>query len=247
MMQPMSGMGYDQSITMFSPDGRLLQVEYAREAVKRGSTVVGIQYGDGVVLVADKRIKRKIIVPESVEKLFQVDEHIAAGASGMVADTRILVDRLRVNAQTNRTTYNEAIDVWTLAKGICDLKQGYTQYGGVRPFGVSLLIAGVDTKARLYETDPSGALIGYKATAIGEGRRAAMEFLEEKYSDGMNKDEAIELALRAVHKATEAELTEETMDISMIDAKTRAHTKFTRKDVKRYIASALSNNEEMRS
>ena len=115
-----------------------------------------------------------------------------------------------------------------MAKGVCDLKHGYTQYGGVRPFGVSLLIAGVDSKARLYETDPSGALIGYKATAIGEGRRAATEFLEEKYSDGMSKDAAIELALGAVHKATEAELTEETTDISMIDAKTHAPTPSSR-------------------
>ncbi len=241
MMWQTPGMGYDQSITMFSPDGRLLQVEYARESVKRGSTAVGIQYEAGVVLAADKRITKKVVVPRSIEKLFQVDEHIVAGASGMVADTRVLVDRMRVDAQINRTTYNEAIDVWTLAKGVCDFMQGYTQYGGVRPFGVSLLIAGVDSQARLYEADPSGALIGYKATAIGGGRRAAMEFFEEKYSPGMSKDEAIELALGALHKATDAKLTEETTDLTTIDANTRAYTELPKSEVKRYISSALSN------
>jgi len=234
-------MGYDQSITMFSPDGRLLQVEYAREAVSRGSTALGIKYESGVVLAANKWITTKVVVPRSIEKIFQVDEHLAVGASGMVADTRILVDRLRVDAQANRTTYNEAIDVWTLAKGICDYMQGYIQYGGIRPFGVSLLIAGVDSEARLYETDPSGALIGYKATAIGEGRRAATEFFEEKYSDGMTKDEAIELALRALHKATDSKLTEVTADLATIDAKTRAYVKLPKSDLKRYISSTLSN------
>ncbi len=241
MMWQTPGMGYDQSITMFSPDGRLLQVEYAREVVRKGSTAVGIQYGAGVVLAADKRITKKVVVPRSIEKIFQVDEHIAVGASGMVADTRVLVDRMRVDAQANRTTYNEAIDVWTLAKGICDFMQGYIQYGGVRPFGVSLLIAGVDSQARLYETDPSGALLGYKATAIGEGRLAATEFFEEKYSDGMTKDEAIELALGALHKATDAKLTEETTDLATIDTKTRAYIKLSKSDLKRYISSALSN------
>ena len=161
-------MGYDMAATMFSPDGRIFQVEYAREAVKRGATVIGIKYNAGIVLAADKKTSGKLAVHGSIEKIFQIDDHIGVAASGMMADTRILVERMRVEAQNHRRLYGEPVGVRTLAKGVCDFIQDYTQYGGVRPFGASLLIAGMDSVLGLYEADPSGALIGYKATAIGE-------------------------------------------------------------------------------
>jgi proteasome alpha subunit len=171
--------GYDSAITVFSPDGRLFQVEYAREAVKRGTTAIGVKATDGAVLLVDKRITTKLLETESVEKIFQIDEHIGAATSGLVADARILIDRARVEAQTNRVTYDEPIGLEDISKKICDFKYTYTQSGGVRPFGTSLLIAGVDdSKAHLFETDPSGALLEYKATAIGSGRSEAMEFRE---------------------------------------------------------------------
>lgn len=239
MMQPIPGMGYDRAVTMFSPDGRLFQVEYARETVKRGATAVGVKCRDGVVLAIDKRITSKLVKSESIEKLFQIDMHIGIAASGMVADVRILVDRARVEAQMNWITYNEAIDVGTLTKRICDLKQMYTQYGGARPFGTSLLIAGVDPVPRLYETDPSGALIGYKVTAIGEGRRAVMEFFEEKYTEEMSKGEAIKLALEALYRATDGRVTGESVDLAVIDAKTREYKKFSKIEVEGYVASVL--------
>jgi len=118
------------AITMFSPDGRIFQVEYARESVKNGATAIGIKYRGGVVLAADKRTTGRLAVPESIEKIFQIDDHIGVAASGMIADTRALVERMRVEAQDNRTRYNEPVDVNTLAKGICDFMQLYTQYGG---------------------------------------------------------------------------------------------------------------------
>jgi proteasome alpha subunit len=238
MMRPMPGLGYDIAVTMFSPDGRLFQVEYARAAVKRGTTAIGIRGRDGVVLAVDKRIESKLIVPGSVEKLFQIDEHIGVVASGLVADVRVLVDRMRRYAQTNRSMYNEPIDVRTLAKKICDLMQVYTQYGGARPFGTSLLIAGVDP-VRLYETDPSGALIGYKATAIGEGRSTAVEFFEEKYSEEMNKEKTMKLALKVLYKVMKGRISEESIDLAIVDAKTQEYTKFSKGEVKRYIAGAL--------
>jgi len=143
-MQPFPSMGYDRAITVFSPDGRLLQVEYAREAVKRGTTSLGIKYKDGVLLAVDKRIASKLIETKSIEKIFQIDESIGIATSGLVADARVLVDRARIEAQASRITYGEAIGVELLAKKICDFKQLYTQHGGVRPFGIALLIAGVN-------------------------------------------------------------------------------------------------------
>ena len=202
-MQP-GQMAYDRAITVFSPDGRLFQVEYAREAVKRGTTTVGIKFEDGVVLIVDKRISSRLIEPKSIEKIFKIDEHVGCATSGLVADARILVDQARMMSQVHKITYDEKISVEALVKRICDHKQNYTQYGGVRPFGTALLLAGVDEMGQhLYETDPSGALVSYKAGSIGAGRNAVMEVFEESYKDDMPAEEAILLGLRALKKATE--------------------------------------------
>lgn len=213
-------LAYDRAITVFSPDGRLFQVEYAREAVKRGTTAVGIKCRDGVALLVDKRISSKLLEPQSIEKIFQIDEHIGVATSGLVADARVLVDRARVEAQINRYTYDEAIDVEQLAKRVCDYKQTYTQYGGVRPFGTSLLIAGMNgDKARLFETDPSGALLEYKATGIGAGRNAVMELFEKEYQENISLDDAILLGLKALFKATEGQLDASAIEIGTIELK----------------------------
>jgi proteasome alpha subunit len=199
-------MAYDRAITVFSPDGRLFQVEYAREAVKRGTTTVGLKFRDGAVLIVDKRIASRLMEPRSIEKIFQIDEHIGCATSGLVADARVLVDHARVTAQISKITYDERIGVEMLVKKICDYKQNYTQYGGVRPFGTALLIAGVDDQGiHLFETDPSGALVSYKAGSIGAGRNVVMEVFEEQYQEGMEMDDAIVLGLKALKKATEEE------------------------------------------
>jgi proteasome alpha subunit len=192
-------MAYDRAITVFSPDGRLFQVEYAREAVKRGSTTLGIVFKDGAILLADKRVATKLAVPSSIEKIYILDEHIGCATSGLVADARVLVDYARVIAQINKVTYNEKISVEMLVKRICDYKQTYTQYGGVRPFGTSLLVAGVDEFGpQLYETDPSGSLTGYRAACIGANKEKVLEYFEENYKDGLSMDEAIMLGLKAL-------------------------------------------------
>jgi proteasome alpha subunit len=199
-------MAYDRAITVFSPDGRLFQVEYAREAVKRGTTTVGLKFKDGVVLIVDKRIASRLMEPKSIEKIFKIDHHIGCATSGLVADARILVDQARVIAQVNKITYDENMGVEELVKRICDYKQNYTQYGGVRPFGTALLVAGVDELGEhLFETDPSGALVSYKAGSIGAGRNVVMEVFEEQYAEGMDMVDAVELGLRALKKATEEE------------------------------------------
>src|SRR5882672_7729969 len=208
---------YDRAITVFSPDGRLFQVEYAREAVKRGTTTVGLKFNDGVVLIVDKRITSQLIEPASIEKIFKLDDHVGCATSGLVADARVLVDRARVDSQMNRVTYDEYIEVDTLVKKICDFKQTYTQYGGVRPFGTALLIAGKDsTGLHLYETDPSGALMSYKATAIGAGRAQVMEIFETDYRESNDQNAAIGLGLKALYRATEGKLNASALEIGVV-------------------------------
>lgn len=218
-MQP-GQMAYDRAITVFSPDGRLFQVEYAREAVKRGTTTVGLKFKDGAVLIVDKRIASRLMEPRSIEKIFQIDEHIGCATSGLVADARVLVDHARVTAQISKITYDERINVEMLVKKICDYKQNYTQYGGVRPFGTALLVAGVDDQGiHLFETDPSGALVSYKAGSIGAGRNVVMEVFEEQYQEGMEMEDAIVLGLRALKKATEEEkLNPKSVEIGVVRA-----------------------------
>ncbi len=244
-MQMAPQMGYDRAITVFSPDGRLFQVEYAREAVKRGTTSVGIKAKDGVVLLVDKRITSRLLEPQSTEKIFQIDDHIGAVTSGLVADARALVDRARVDAQINRVVYNEPIGIETLAKKVCDHKQTFTQYGGVRPYGTALLIGGIDdTGPRLFETDPSGALLMVKATGIGSGRNAVMEVLEEKYDEKASVNNAINLGLEALHKATEGKLTKDTIEIAAVYGADKRFRKLTGDELQSSIQTMLDSMQK---
>ncbi|MFW5927594.1 MAG: archaeal proteasome endopeptidase complex subunit alpha [Thermoplasmatota archaeon] len=210
-------MGYDRGITVFSPDGRLFQVEYAREAVRRGTTTVGIKVEDGVALVVDKRISSDLVEPSSIEKIFKIDKKIALATSGLVADARVLVDYARVQSQVNRVSYNERIELQTLVKKICDYKQTYTQYGGVRPFGTALLVAGMDENgAHLFETDPSGAFMAYKAGSIGMDREEVQEVFDHEYRDDLTLEEGIELALKGLKRASEEGLDSRSLEVSVI-------------------------------
>ena len=215
-MQP-GQMAYDRAITVFSPDGRLFQVEYARVAVTRGNTTAGLKFKDGIVLMADKKIGSRLIETTSIEKIFQIDEHVGCATSGLVADARVLVDYARLAAQINKVTYSEKMSVDLLVKRICDFKQNYTQYGGVRPFGTALLVGGVDDGGvHLFETDPSGALVSYKAGSIGSGRAAVMEMFEERYQDGMDLDAGVLLGLEALRKASEEKLDAKAIEIGVV-------------------------------
>lgn len=236
-MQMTPQMGYDRAITVFSPDGRLFQVEYAREAVKRGTTAAGIKAKDGVVLLVDKRITSRLIEAESIEKIFQIDDHIGVATSGLVADARALVDRARVEAQVNMVSYDEPIGVEVIAKKICDHKQTYTQYGGVRPYGTALLIAGVDdSRPRLFETDPSGALLEYKATAIGASRNAFMEIFESDYQADMDIDAAIMLGMKALYTSTEGKIDASTLELGAVTLDDRQFRKLSEEEVETYVS-----------
>ncbi len=230
-----SPQAYDRAITVFSPDGRLFQVEYAKEAVKRGATAVGIIAKDSVALIAHKSTYSKLIVSDSLRKVFDIDSHIAFTASGLIADARKLVDTGRIEAQRHRLTYNEPAPVETIARNICDLMQIYTQYGGIRPFGVSLLIAGYDHEPLLYEAEPSGAMTGFKADSIGNGKKEVDEILEKGYRENMPLDDAISLALNALKKTSEEKVQSENVEVSYIEDRNKKFITMNEKEILKFL------------
>lgn len=229
------GAGYDRAITVFSPDGKLFQVQYAQEAVKRGLPALGVKVSEGVVLAAERRVPSKLVEEESIEKIFQIDEHIGIGASGLIADARMLIDYARIEAQVNRLRYDEPIAIPTMARRIGDIKQMYTQHAGVRPFGVRLLIAGVSSEPHLFETDPSGVMAAYKAHAIGGESGTVIGVLERKYDEKMSLDGAILLALDALRTVVEGKLTPKKVEMAVIPAKTKKFEKFTSDKIAKWI------------
>jgi proteasome alpha subunit len=241
-MEP--SMGYDRASTIFSPDGRLFQVEYAREAVQRGAPAVGIKYASGVLLLADKKVTSKLIDVGSTEKIFRVSDNVGCTTSGLFSDGRLLIDRIRVEAQKHMMVYNEPIKTEELVKSVCDFEQSYTQYGGVRPFGTALLVGGADEEGHhLFETDPSGAMLVWKATAIGSGRDLVMPILEQSYRDDMDKDEAILLGLRCLNTATEGKISKETTEVAIVDENKKFH-KFDEDEVEKFISKFLKSERK---
>jgi proteasome alpha subunit len=212
---PMRQMGYDRAIAVFSPEGRMYQVEYARKAVEKATTALGIVFSNGVVLAAGK-VLQKLLVPESVEKISKIDEHLSIASCGILADARTLVDFSRVRAQVNKITYDEPIEIYALVKDIADRMQRFTQVGGIRPYGTGLLIAGVDGTSRLFETDPSGTIREWKAHAIGRGAKDARKLIIEEYKENLSRDKAIDLAMRAL-KAGEKKLTSRSVELAVVE------------------------------
>ncbi|MDO8460622.1 MAG: archaeal proteasome endopeptidase complex subunit alpha [Nanoarchaeota archaeon] len=190
-------MGYDRAATMFSPDGHLLQVEYAEKTVRLGSASIGLVCSDGIVIVSDKRIRDKLLATESASKIFEIDHHIIAASAGILADARILVDQAQVLAQQHRIVYDAPIEPIAIIRMIADKKQLFTQYGGARPFGVSIMLAGVHRdKSYLYASDVTGNFFTYKANAIGENDEKIKEMLRSEYKDGMSIDDGIKFSMK---------------------------------------------------
>ncbi len=190
-------MGYDRAATMFSPDGHLLQVEYAEKTVRLGSSSIGLVCKDGVVIIADRRIRDKLIAPESANKIFEIDDHIVATAAGISSDARMLVDQAQLLAQQNRITYDSPIEPLSVIRMIADKKQMFTQYGGARPFGVAILVGGVNKgKAHLYTSDVTGNFFSYKANAIGENDEKIKEILRKEFREDMTIEEGIKFCLK---------------------------------------------------
>lgn len=229
-------MGYDRASIVFSPDGRLLQVEYAKKAVEQGTTAIGMTCKDGAVLIADKRIVDKFIVPSSVEKVFQVDDHIAVTATGYLMDGRVLAEKAQIIAQQHKVTYDTNIDTLSLVKEISNMKQAFTQYGGARPFGVSLLFIGVDDDGpKLFLTEPTGIYFEYVATAVGEGEAEAEEMLKKEYKEGISLDDSIKLGIKILKKVLGRDFDVERVEVAFVKKDDRQYGKLKKEDIENVV------------
>ncbi len=206
---------YDRGV-MFNPDGRLFQVEYAKEAVRKGATSIGITTGDSVVFIAHKNVGEPLAVPSTIQKVFKIDTHIGATYSGMVADGLHIIDIGRSTAQNHKMVFDDRKSVESLAKQISSYMMQATQYGGMRPYAISALLGGVDDIPRLYEIEPGASFLGYKADAIGMGKKLATEILVKEYKEDMDLDDAIGLGIKIIKKASESPVSPDNIEIGYV-------------------------------
>ncbi|MFW6283587.1 MAG: archaeal proteasome endopeptidase complex subunit alpha [Minisyncoccales bacterium] len=189
-------MGYDRTATMFSPDGHLLQVEYAEKTVRLGVSSIGMVCKDGVFIIADKRIDDKLVVQETATRIHEIDSHIIASTAGIVSDARVLIERAQLISQQNRVTYDSPVEPEVVIKEIANIEQQFTQYGGARPFAVSMMLAGINgKKPELYSSDVTGNYFSYYANAIGENDEMIKEKLREVYKKDLTIKQGIKIAL----------------------------------------------------
>jgi len=228
-------MGYDRSATMFSPDGHLLQVEYAEKTVRLGTASIGINCKDGVVIVADKGKKDELIVSESADKIYEIDEHIMASAAGILSDARILVNHIRITAQQHRITYDSQIDTESVIRELSDVKQQYTQHPGVRPFGVALIVAGINgEEKRLYTSDITGNYFEYKAIAIGDNDDKIKDILRKEYRENITTDEGIKLALKIFKDVLKDKFDISRFNVGIIKTKEGKLKKLNLEEIKKF-------------
>ena len=230
----MPNRGYDMTPTMYSPDGRIYQVEYALETVKRGTLAIGIMTKDGIVLAVEEKT-RALQVEGITQKIFQVDDHIGVAAAGYIPDARVQVDNARYFSQSNKLTYDEPVDIETVAKHLADQNHQFTQYSGVRPFGVALIIAGVDRKgSQIVTIDPSGTYISYSAVAIGLGSDEVNDFLEKNYKNDISIEEAGSLAIAAINLKSEEKTGIEHIKMSKVSIETKILETVTKDELKKF-------------
>jgi proteasome alpha subunit len=230
----MASRGYDMTPTMYSPDGRIYQVEYAMETVKRGTLALGIKTKEGVIMAVEEK-PRALQTSNITQKIFQVDFHIGVAAAGYIPDARVQVDNARFFSQGNKMTYDEAVEVETVAKHLADQSHQFTQYSGVRPNGVALIIAGVDMKGEsIYLTDPSGTFIKYAAVAIGSGSDEVNSFLEKNYNFDMGLEDAASLAIAAINLKTEEKNGVDHIKMAKVTTKDKVFEKISESDIKNY-------------
>lgn len=240
---------YDRGVNTFSPEGRLFQVEYAIEAIKvrttqLGSTALGLVTTEGVVLAVEKRLSSPLMVPESVQKIFEIDSNIGCAMSGILADAYTLVDHARVEAQGHRFTFREEIKVESIAQSVCDRALHFGEGDGsskrkpmARPYGVALLIAGVDrTGPALFHTDPSGTMFQYKAKAIGSAAEGAQALLQEQFHDNLTLESGVRLALEVLKQVMEDKITASNVQVSVVGPN-RTFTTFSTEQVQTYLAA----------
>ena len=236
---------YDRAITVFSPQGRLYQVEYALETVRAGSTAIAIACNEGCVLTVEERMHTKLQNPEFSWKLFQIDEHIGAAAAGLNSDARILADNARIRAQVLRLSYDEEPTVEAVARYIGDIMQMYTQHAGVRPFGTAILFGGVDkTGVRVFYTEPSGMVLEYDAWAIGRGAEKVKDVLEAEYRRDLTLEEAIELSLKALVNSVERLDEKWTARVATIPVSTKKYSMMPQEELRKRLKPLIEAREK---
>ena len=234
----MASRGYDMTPTMYSPDGRIYQVEYAIETVKRGTLAIGISSKQGVIMAVEEK-PRTLQTSNVTQKIFQVDYHIGVAAAGYIPDARVQVDGARFFSQGNRMTYDESVEVATVAKHLADQAHQFTQYGGVRPNGVSMIIAGIDQKGEsIYVTDPSGTYVQFSAIAIGAGSDDVNAFLEKHYKDDLSLEDAASLAIAAINLKAEAKDGVNNIKMAKITSEAKIFEKVSESDLQNYSQNA---------
>ena len=234
----MASRGYDMTPTMYSPDGRIYQVEYAIETVKRGTLAIGIRSKEGVIMAVEEK-PRTLQTSNITQKIFQVDYHIGVAAAGYIPDARVQVDGARFFSQGNRMTYDESVEVATVAKHLADQAHQFTQYGGVRPNGVSMIIAGIDQKGEsIYVTDPSGPYVQFAAVAIGAGADDVNAFLEKHYKDDLSLDDAAALAIAAINLKAEAKEDINHIKMAKVTSEAKVFEKVSESDLQKYSQNA---------
>jgi proteasome alpha subunit len=234
----MASRGYDMTPTMYSPDGRIYQVEYAIETVKRGTLAIGVSSKQGVIMAVEEK-PRTLQTSNVTQKIFQVDYHIGVAAAGYIPDARVQVDGARFFSQGNRMTYDESVEVGTVAKHLADQAHQFTQYGGVRPNGVSMIIAGIDQKGEsIYVTDPSGTYVQFSAIAIGAGSDDVNAFLEKHYKDDLSLEDAASLAIAAINLKAEAKEGVNNIKMAKITTESKIFEKVSESDLQNYSQNA---------
>ncbi len=234
----MASRGYDMTPTMYSPDGRIYQVEYAIETVKRGTLAIGVSSKEGVIMAVEEK-SRTLQTNNVTQKIFQVDYHIGVAAAGYIPDARVQVDGARFFSQGNRMTYDESVEVATVAKHLADQAHQFTQYGGVRPNGVSMIIAGIDQKGEsIYVTDPSGTYVQFAAVAIGAGSDEVNAFLEKNYNENMSLEDAAALAIASINLKSEAKEGIKHIKMAKVTSESKVFEKVSESDLQNYSQNA---------
>ncbi len=230
--------GYDRAITVFSPDGRLYQVEYAIETVRRGTIAVGVKCKDGIVIAVEEK-PRKLQISEIAQKIFQIDDHVGVAAAGYIPDARSQVDNARFFSQSNKMIYDEPVEVEAIAKHLADQCQQYTQYAGVRPYGVALILGGVINKTpQLYLTDPSGTYISYDAIAIGASSDQVTDFLEKTYKNDLSLEDAAILATAGIYLSSEDKEGMDHIRMAQIKTETGEYEIISKEQIANYAKTA---------
>lgn len=228
----LSAAAYDRAITIFSPDGRIYQVEYAFESVRRGWTTLGLKSKKAAMVVVEKKKISPLVDENQIQKIFKIDDHIGSSFAGIASDGRVLIEYARQEALLHRLYYDEPAPVEYLVKRVCDVKQAYTQHAGVRPFGVAVIFAGVDDQGtQLYMTEPSGRYLSYYAVAVGEKANVVSEFMEKNYRFDMDVKETIKLGIQAIASVIEGKPSSELIEAGYVDVDSKKFVIMSRSEI----------------